>query len=96
MKCYELIRLLANLPPDCDIKVAVDGQFERVSGVAALKDGSMGIVRLENRGPPGRVTIQEEGLIGHMIKLGLSNDEMADFLQRPVIAIERFRKRFNL
>jgi hypothetical protein len=93
MNVGELRGALSSLDAQQDVMIAVDGTFAPVVGVTAASGASFIVVRGQGKMQESkRFTIGEEGVIGHLARLGVSDDEIGEVLGRPSESVKRKRQ----
>jgi hypothetical protein len=94
MTVGELQAALAKLDSEHNIMIALNGSFVPLIGVTAAAAGTNFVV-IRGKGKiqqSKRFSIDEEGIIGHLARLGLSDDEIGEVLGRPSDSVKRKRK----
>ncbi|MBX9679036.1 MAG: hypothetical protein K2X38_09760 [Gemmataceae bacterium] len=93
MKASELISLLAEVDPQSEVLLSLNSIILPASEMVAIRDADFIVLR-SKRTEKGvrRFTVAEDGLIGHMVRLRITEDEMAKALDRPVRAVKTRRK----
>jgi hypothetical protein len=93
MTVGKLQALLAKLNTQANVLVAVNGSFVPVVGVTAASGAEFIVVRGLGRPEERRhFSVGEEGVIGHLVHLGASDQEIGEVLGRPKSTIGRKRK----
>src|SRR5262249_33457100 len=88
---------LAKVDPQLDIRIAVDGTFAPVVGVTAVAGSPFLVVRGKGKDrESGHFTIHEEGVLGRLAALGLSDAEIGEVLGRSPQTVKRKRKALGL
>ena len=73
--------------------IAVNGTFKPVIGVTAVSGSSFVVIRGKGKTQLSkRFSIDEEGIIGHLVGLGLTDGELAEILGRPAASVAKKRK----
>jgi hypothetical protein len=84
---------LAKLEPQAGLMLAVNGIFVPVIGVTGAGGTTFAVIRGKGKlNQSSRFTIDEEGLLGHLARLGVSDEEIGEVLGRPAHSIKRKRK----
>lgn len=97
MTVGELQKVLAGLDAQQEVMIAVNGNFSPVVGVTAASGASFIVVRGQGVVQQSkRFSVQEEGVIGHLTHLGVSNDEIGEVLGRTADSVKRKRKSLGL
>jgi hypothetical protein len=97
MTVGDLRAALAHADPQLDLRIAVDGTFAPVVGVSAVAGSPFVVLRgLGKTQQSPRFSIQEEGVLGKLVTLGLSDEEIGQVLGRPPQSVERKRKALGL
>ena len=93
MKVGDLQAQLAKLDRQADVLIAVNGSFVPALGVVAASGATAIVIRGkgQNQTSP-RFSIAEEGMIGHLARLGVSDDEIGEVLGRPADSVKRKRE----
>src|SRR5262245_35179846 len=93
MNVGELQAELARLDAKWDVMIAVDGTFAPVVGVTVAPDASFIVVRGKGKMQQSkRFSIEEEGVIGHLARLGVSDIQIGEVLGRPAESVKRKRQ----
>jgi hypothetical protein len=93
MTVREMAATLANVDPEHTVMIAVDGTFAPVVGVTAGSGASFVVIRGQGKMQQSkRFTIAEEGVIGHLAHIGVSDEEIGEVLGRPSESVKRKRK----
>jgi len=96
MKVGDLREALAKLDSDKDVLVALDGSFVPAAEVAMFEGTDFVLVRGKETTPkPGKFTVQEQGLIGHLVRLGFTSEKIGEVLGRSTKSVEGARKRLG-
>jgi hypothetical protein len=84
---------LAKLHSDLDAVIILNGSLSPVIEVLAVPGADFVVIRGKRAGPPPRkFTINEEGVVGHLVRIGLSNEKIGEILGRPTKAVVQKRK----
>lgn len=93
MTVRELQLELAKLNPGDEVRITINGSFARVGGVTPVPKADYVVVRgIGKLAKNDRFTVDEEGIIGHLTSLGLTNEAIGEVLGRPAESIKRKRK----
>ena len=93
MTVGELVAALANVNPHHAVMIAVDGTFAPVIGVSGAVGVTFVVVRGQGKTQQSkRFTIAEEGVIGHLAHIGVSDEEIGEVLGRPSESVKKKRK----
>jgi hypothetical protein len=93
MTVRELQLELAELNPGDEVWITINGSFARVGGVTPVPKADYVVVRgIGKLAKNDRFTVDEEGIIGHLTSLGLTNEAIGEVLGRPAESIKRKRK----
>jgi hypothetical protein len=96
MTVGELRELLAKLDSQLKVEVALNGSFVPVIEVAAYGGTDFILIRGKGKTPQApKYSIQEQGLIGHLVRLGFDNDKIGEVLGRTTKSVEGARKRLG-
>jgi hypothetical protein len=90
----ELRAALAKLDSDLNVIIALNGSFVPVTGLTPAATGTNFVV-IRGKGKlvgPRKFSVDEEGVLGHLARLGLGDDEIAEVLGRPPASIRQRRK----
>jgi hypothetical protein len=93
MNVAELQAKLASLDPELELMIALHGDFVPIAGVVSAPGSFQAVIR--GRGKPqcsSRFSVQEDGLIGHLTTLGVSDQDIAVVLGRPTASVTRRKK----
>jgi hypothetical protein len=97
MTVGELQARLAKLDPGADVLTAINGAFAPVVGVASASGAAFVVLRGKgSQQESPRFSIGEEGVIGCLARLGVSDEEIAEVLGRPADSVKRKRKALGL
>jgi hypothetical protein len=97
MKVGELLAALAKADPDLDVLVAVHGDFVSAVGVSTAPGASFVVIRGKGKTQrSSRFSVQEDGVLGHLTNLGVSDEEIAGVLGRPPESVQRRKKHLGL
>jgi hypothetical protein len=93
MTVRELQLELARLNPDDEVRVTISGTFAPLGGLTPVPQAEYIVLRATGKlAKSDRFTIDEEGIIGHLTSLGLTNEAIGEVLDRPAESIKRKRK----
>jgi len=93
MTVGDLREALAKLEAGQEITILVNGPFTPAVEVVVPAGAHFAMLRGKNTLPlKSKFTINEQGLVGHLVRLGLGNEEMARILGRSLKELERARK----
>jgi len=93
MTVGDLQNELAKLSPELTVMVAMNGDFSQVLRTASNPKSNFVVLAGKETGrPKNRFTTDEEGTIGHLVRLGLDNEEIGAILGRPADSVARKRK----
>jgi hypothetical protein len=93
MTVAELQAELARLNPDEEVWVTITGAFAPVGRLTAVPKAAYVVLRGAGKVPKtDRFTVDEEGILGHLSSLGLTNEAIAEVLDRPAESVKRKRK----
>lgn len=96
MKVGDLREALAKLDSQLEVRVALDGSFVPVIEVAAFAGTDFVLIRGKGKTPQStKYSIQEQGLIGHLVRLGFDNEKIGEVLGRPTKSVAGARKRLG-
>jgi hypothetical protein len=88
---------LAKVDSAIELRIAVDGTFAPLVGVTAVAGSPFVVLRGQGKTQQSpRFTIHEEGVLGKLATLGLSDEEIGQVLGRPAQSVERKRKALGL
>ncbi len=97
MTVGELQVELAKLDPEVKVSVLLNGSIAPVIGVTAVPGASFMLLRGHGKGQKSKnFTVNEEGLIGHLVHLGFTDEQIGEVLERPAQSVERKRKALGL
>ena len=94
MTVGELRAKLDKLNSENDVMIALNGSFVPLIGVTAAGPGTNFVV-IRGKGklqPSKRFSIDEEGIIGHLARLDLNDNEGGEVLGRPGASVKRKRR----
>jgi hypothetical protein len=93
MTVGELRAALAKSDATQDVTILVNSIHTPVVEVVVVPGAEMIILRGKNAAPPRqKLSINEQGLVGYLVRLGLDNDGIGRVLGRPAKSVERARK----
>lgn len=93
MTVAELQAELVRLNPDENVLMAINGTFVPVGRLTAVQKAGYVVLRPTGKlAKSDRFTVGEEGILGHLAGLGLTNEAIAEVLDRPVESVKRKRK----
>ena len=96
MKVGELQEALAKLDSQHDVMILLNGAFVPVTEVAVFNGLDFIILRGPDKEQASKkYTIQEQGLVGHLVRQGFDNEKIGHVLGRPTQNIKRARKKFG-
>jgi hypothetical protein len=96
MTVGDLREVLAKLDSQLTVEVALNGSIVPVTEITALGGTDFVIIRGKGKSPPSKTfTIQEQGRIGHMVRLGFDNEKIGQVLGRTMESVERARKKLG-
>ena len=94
MTVGELRANLASLHSDLIVNIALNGSFVPVIGVHSAGPGTNFIV-IRGKGKiqrSKRYSLDEEGVLGHLVSAGFDDNQIGEVLGRPAPSIARKRK----
>jgi hypothetical protein len=97
MKVADLQARLTKLGPTLDLMIALHGDFVPVVDVTSASGACYAVIR--GRGKPQRsprFSIQEDGIIGQLVSMGMSDEDIAVVLGRPAAGVKRRKKHLTL
>lgn len=84
---------LAGLDPDMEIMVARDGAFAPLLDVKVIPGTARVLLRCKGTSREGsRFSTAEEGIIAYLAGAGVSDEDIADLMERTAASIKRKRK----
>ena len=93
MTVGDLREALAKLDSQREVMVAFEGSFVPVAEVARCDGADFILIRGREKEPrSGKYSIQEKGLIGHLVRLGFDNDRIGAVLGRSTKSVQGARK----
>jgi len=96
MRVGDLREALAKLDSQKDILIALDGSFVPMIEVAVLDGTDFVLLRGKGKLPQStKFSIHEQGLIGHLVRLGFSNDKIGEVLGRSSKSVQGARKKLG-
>jgi hypothetical protein len=97
MTVGELQAELAQMDTEAGVMIAVNGTFVPAVGLTAVPGTSFVLVRGKGKlQQSSRFSIDEEGILGHLARIGLSDDQIGEVLGRPSDSVKRKRKALGL
>jgi hypothetical protein len=97
MTVGELLGQLSKVDSETTAMIAVNGVFVPVVGVTAVAGSSFAVLRGKGKTQQSnRFTIDEEGVLGHLARLGLDDKEISEILGRPSESVKKKRKALGL
>jgi hypothetical protein len=88
---------LAQLDANASVMIAVNRNFVHVVGVTATRGTPFAVIRGKGKMVQSKVfSIDEEGILGHLARLGLGDKEIGEVLGRPPKAVAQKRKALGL
>src|SRR5437016_3836781 len=93
MTVGELQVELAKLDAKLDAMILLNGSFSPVVDVIGVAGADCTIIRGKGKtDQPKKLSINEQGLLGYLVRLGLSNENIGEVLGRPTKIVEKNRK----
>ena len=87
---------LAKLDSQQNVVVSFDGAFVPMTEVAVFEGLDFVLVRGKGKtSHRKKFTIEEQGLIGHLVRLGFDNDKIGNVLERPSKSVKDMRKKLD-
>lgn len=97
MNAQTLQRELTAVDPAADVVIAANGALVPVTGISSAPDKMTVVIRGRSRDKHNeRYTTQEDGAIGHLRMLGLSDDMIGEVLGRDADSVKGRRRRLGL
>ena len=93
MTVGDLREALAKLDSQLTVEIAFDGSFVPVVDVEMFEGTDFVLLRSKTMNLPTKYTIHEQGLIGHLVRLGFDNEKIGKVLGRPTKSVQGVRKR---
>lgn len=96
MTVGDLREALAKLDSQKEVVIALDGSFVPIAEVASFNGTDFILLRgVSNTPEPKKFTVQEQGMIGHLVRLGFDNERIGKVLGRPSKSVQAARKRLG-
>jgi hypothetical protein len=96
MTVGDLREALAKLDSQQEVLIALDGSFVPIAEVAAFDGTDFILLRgVSKTLQPKKFTVQEEGMIGHLVRLGFDNERIGKVLGRPSKSVQAARKKLG-
>jgi hypothetical protein len=96
MTVGDLREALAKLDAEQDLLIALDGSFVPIAEVATIDGADFILLRGVSKTPQLRkFTVQEQGMIGHLVRLGFDNERIGKVLGRPSKSVQAARKKLG-
>jgi hypothetical protein len=96
MTVGDLREALATLDPQQNLLIALDGSFVPIAEVATFHGTDFSLLRGVSKIPqPKKFTVQEQGMIGHLVRLGFDNIRIGHVLGRPSKSVQASRKKLG-
>jgi hypothetical protein len=97
MKVQELQQELNAVDPAADVVLAANGALVPVTGITFVPGKTMAVIRGRSKNKyQERFTTEEDGVIGHLRMLGLSDEMIGEVLGRESDSVKGRRKRLKL
>lgn len=97
MTAGQLLADLMKVDPQLDLLVAVGGEFVPLHGIAFAPGSPYGVIHGHGKRISGaRFTIDEQGVLGKLAGVGLTDEQIGNIMGRPTDAIKRKRKAMGL
>lgn len=96
MTVGDLRDALAKLDSQQNVLMSLEGSFVPIAEVAAFNGADFILLRgVSNTEQPKKFTVQEQGMIGHLVRLGFDNEKIGKVLGRPSKNVQAARKRLG-
>ena len=96
MTVDDLREVLAKLDSQTNVMIAFDGSIVPVAEVAAFDGADFILIRGSRSTPQSKkFTMQEQGFIGHLVRLGFDNDKIGEVLIRSSKSVQQARKKLG-
>lgn len=93
----DLRKSIAELPDDAAVMVVYDGRMRHAAGVTISVQGSVAVLRSYiNSRNTRKYTTAEDGLIGGLAEIGMTDEQISTLLDRPLHSIQRRKKALKL
>lgn len=97
LKVGELRKVIAHAPDDASVMLIHEGVMGYAIGIDIAPNGAVAIIR--SRGNPRQskhFSVAEDGVIGGLNAMGLSDESIAKLMERSVDSIKRRMKSIGL
>jgi len=89
--------LLAKVDTQADVLIAVNGTYAPLLGVVSASGTPFIVLRGKGKHQPSpRFFVEKEGVIGRLVRLGVSDEEIGEVLGRPTDSVKRKRKTLGI
>jgi hypothetical protein len=97
MKAQELQRELGAVDSDADVVLAANGALLQISGVTFVPGKTIAVIRGKSKSKlTKRFTTEEDGVVGYLGNVGLSDEMIAEVLGRTPDGVRRRRRTLGL
>ena len=97
LKVGELRKAIADTPDDATVMLVYAGVMRHAVGITVAPNGAVAVVRgLGNPRRTSRFSIVEDGLIGGLNAMGMSDDQIAVLLERTTDSIKKRKKTLGI
>lgn len=97
MNAQELQQELSTIDPAAEVVIAVNGALVPVTGISSVPDKMTVLIRGRSKDKCNeRFTTQEDGVIGHLRRLGLTDNMIGEILGRDGPSVKGRRRRLGL
>lgn len=87
---------LADLPDDADIMILFEGTSKYADQIKVLKEGKIAMIRArggQRKSKP--YSLAEDGLISALASMSISDEAIANLLERPIDGIAKRKKQLG-
>ena len=97
MNVGELREALASVPDDAAVMLMFENVLRHAVGVTVAPNGGFAVIRNQGQSRPYKhYSVAEDGLIGGLSAMGMSNEAIAELLERTSESIRRRKKSIGL
>jgi len=96
-KVRDLRNAIANAADDADVMLIHEGMLRPAVGIAVAPNGEVAVIRgLGNTRHAKKFSIAEDGIVGGLTAKGMSDQSIAELLERTVDSVKRRKKSLGL
>jgi hypothetical protein len=96
MTVGELREALASVPDDAAVMLIFEDVLRHAVGVTVAPNGAIAVIRNRGQSRYKHYSVAEDGLIGGLSAMGMSNEAIAELLERTSDSIRKRKKSIGL